>query len=128
MSEIWVVDDDDDMLGAVQLMLKVLGHQTRGFLGAREAARALLSGQCPKLMVVDINMPEVSGLDLVEFVRRRGEWSRLPLVILSTEAADVTVDRAMVLGADIYITKPVMIEELERALSSALEKRKKGVI
>ena len=128
MSEIWIVDDDAEMLGAVELMLKVLGQETRGFPGAREAAQALLSGRCPELMVVDINMPEISGLDLVEFVRRRAEWGRLPIVMLSTEAGDVTVDRAMRLGADAYVTKPVTIEELERALDAALEKRKKGVL
>lgn len=127
MSEIWIVDDDAEMLGAMQLMLRVLRHDPRGFPGARLAAQALLSGRSPDLIIVDINMPDVSGLDLVEFVRRRSEWSRLPIVMLSTEAADVTVDRALRLGADAYMTKPVTIEELERGLEAALEKRKKGV-
>ncbi len=128
MSEIWIVDDDAEMVGAVQLMLKILRHHTEGFPGARQAAQALLSGRCPELLLIDINMPEVSGLDLVEFIRRRTEWRRLPIVMLSTEAADMTVDRAIGLGADAYITKPVTIEELDRALTSALEKRKKGVL
>ena len=46
--------------------------------------------------------------------------------MLSTEAADVTVDRAMKLGADGYISKPVTIEELEKALNSAFRKHQKG--
>ncbi len=128
MSEIWIVDDDPEMVGAMQLMLKVLRLDTRSFPGARQAAQELLAGQSPDLMLVDINMPDVSGLDLVEFIRRRAEWSRLPIVMLSTEAADVTVDRALSLGADAYMTKPVTIEELERVLETALEKRKKGVL
>ncbi len=128
MSEIWIVDDDPEMVGAMQLMLKVLRLDTRGFPGARQAAQELLAGRSPDLLLVDINMPDVSGLDLVEFVRRREEWSRLPIVMLSTEAADVTVDRAIALGADAYMTKPVTIEELERVLETALEKRKKGVL
>jgi two-component system chemotaxis response regulator CheY len=73
-------------------------------------------------------MPEVSGLDLLEFVRRRPEWRQVPIVMLSTEAADVTVDKALAMGADGYVTKPVTIEELERALQSALQKRKKGAL
>ena len=128
MSTIWIVDDDVEMLGAVQLMLQVLRHDVRGFPQARIAAQALLAGQSPELMLLDINMPEVTGLDLLEFVRRRPEWSRMPIVMLSTEAADVTVDKALTLGADGYITKPVTVEELERAVASALEKRKKGVM
>jgi two-component system chemotaxis response regulator CheY len=64
-------------------------------------------------------MPEVSGLDFLEFLRRRKDWKDLPVVMLSTEAADVTVDKAMAIGADAYVTKPVALEELERALKKA---------
>ena len=46
--------------------------------------------------------------------------------MLSTEAADVTVDQAMALGADGYVTKPATVEELERALGAAIRKRRKG--
>jgi CheY-like chemotaxis protein len=128
MSTIWLVDDDAEMLHAVQLMLKVIRHDVRAFPGARPAAKALLAGGNPDLLLLDINMPEVSGLDLLEFVRRRPEWRQVPIVMLSTEAADVTVDKALAMGADGYVTKPVTIEELERALQSALQKRKKGAL
>ncbi len=127
MGMIWIVDDDAEMLDTVRLMLHVVRHEAQGFPGAREAAQALLAGGCPDLMLVDINMPEVNGLDLLEFIRRRGGWKRLPVLMLSTEAADVTIDRAMQLGADGYITKPVTIEELERALEAALQRGKKGI-
>ena len=63
---------------------------------------------------------------ILEFLRRRNEWKDLPVIMLSTEAADVTVDRAMALGADGYVSKPVTIEELERAVNAALQKRQKG--
>ena len=71
------------------------------------------------MMVLDINMPEVSGLDMLEFLRRRKEWKSLPVIMLSSEAADVTVDQAMQLGADGYVMKPVTIEELEKVMSQA---------
>ncbi len=127
-SHVWIVDDDAEMLGAIGLMLRVIDCTATAFPEARRAAQALLAGERPDLMIVDINMPEVSGLDLLEFIRRRGEWEQLPIVMLSTEAADVTVDRALALGADGYVTKPVTLEELERALGSARQKRKKGTM
>ena len=71
-------------------------------------------------------MPEVSGLDMLEFVRRRQEWNDVPILMLSTEAADVTVDKALELGADGYVSKPVTIEELEKALNEAFQKHQKG--
>jgi DNA-binding response OmpR family regulator len=119
MKRVWIVDDDEEMSRAVQLMLKLLEYDTRSFLGARPAAQALLGGECPDLFILDINMPEVSGIDLLEFLRRRGASKDLPVIMLSSEAADVTVDRALALGADAYITKPVAIEELETAMEKA---------
>ena len=124
MNRIWTVDDDEEMLRAIKLMLAVLDYNATTFLGARAAARMLLDGDCPDLMILDINMPEVTGLDMLEFVRRYPSTKNLPVVMLSTEASDVMVDRARALGADAYVSKPVTVEELERALHEAFEKRK----
>lgn len=126
IKQAWIVDDDQEMANAMSMMLKLLDFQTTGFLNARSAAQTLLTGQSPDMMVLDINMPEVSGLDLLEFLRRRSEWKELPIIMLSSEAADVTVDQAMSLGADGYVMKPVTIDELEKVIDTALQKRKKG--
>jgi DNA-binding response OmpR family regulator len=120
MKQVWIVDDDEEMIQAVQLMLKLLEYEPRAFLGARQAAQALLGGERPDLFILDINMPEVSGIDLLEFLRRRKEAMDLPVIMLSTEAADVTMDRALELGADAYITKPVSVDELEQAIEKAI--------
>ena len=81
-----------------------------------------MEGNRPDLLILDINMPEVSGLDMLEFVRRRSEWNNLPVIMLSSEAADVQVDKALSLGADAYAFKPVMIDELETAINKAFIK------
>ncbi|HUH96982.1 MAG TPA: response regulator [Anaerolineales bacterium] len=128
MKNIWIVDDDEEMTLAIQLMLKLLHCNVTSFLRARPAAQTLLSGKQPDLMILDINMPEVSGLDLLEYVRRRQEWNDLPIIMLSTEAADVTVDKAMDLGADGYVSKPVTIEELEKVMNQAFQKHQKGLL
>jgi DNA-binding response OmpR family regulator len=122
MRQVWIVDDDEEMGRAVGLMLKLLDCESKVFYNARSAAQTLLAGTQPDLMILDINMPEVSGLDLLEFLRRRNEWKNLPIVMLSSEATDVMVDRALSLGADSYVTKPVMIEELEKAMETAFYK------
>jgi CheY-like chemotaxis protein len=119
MKKVWIVDDDEEMIRAVQLMLRLLKYESRFFLGPRPAAQAILAGDIPDLVILDINMPEVSGLDMLEFLRRRKETKNLPVVMLSTEAADVQIDRAIAMGADAYVTKPVSIDELETALQKA---------
>jgi two-component system chemotaxis response regulator CheY len=126
MRATWIVDDDEEMVNAVQLMLKLLGYETRFFFSPRPAAQAMIGGDLPDLLILDINMPEVSGIDFLEFMRRRKDWKDIPVVMLSTEAADVLVDRALALGADAYITKPVSLEELEEAIKKALNAHPKG--
>ena len=122
MKLVWIVDDDAEMGLAVSLMLRLLDSETKHFNSPRLAAEALLAGGRPDLMVLDINMPEVSGLDMLEFLRRRKEWKNLPVIMLSSEAADVMVDKALEMGADGYVMKPVTIEELEKVMAQAFYK------
>jgi two-component system chemotaxis response regulator CheY len=122
MRHVWIVDDDEEMNRAIGLMLKMLDCEVTAFHNARSAAQVLLTGKRPALLILDINMPEVSGLDMLEFLRRRQEWKELPIVMLSSESADSMVDQALKMGADAYIMKPVTIQELERAMTTALHK------
>jgi CheY-like chemotaxis protein len=125
MKQVWIVDDDQEMTRAISMMLEMLGCQVTGFLNARNAAKTLLTGASPDMLVLDINMPEVTGLDFLEFLRRRPEWKNLPVVMLSTEAADVTVDQALELGADGYLMKPITLEELDKVMETAFQKYQK---
>jgi len=120
MITVWIVDDDEEMIHAVQMMLKLLDCESRHFFAARLAAQALLDGKRPDLFILDISMPGVSGIDFLEFLRRRKDFSNIPVVMLSSEAADVMVDHAIALGADAYVTKPVALEELEAAMKKAI--------
>ncbi len=124
MKQIWIVDDDEEMARAVMLMLKLLNCSTRHFLNARSAAKELLDGNRPDLLILDISMPEVTGIMMLEFIRRRATWKNMPVIMLSSEATDVQVDQAMSLGADGYITKPVSLDELETMMKSMFKKYK----
>ena len=121
MKTVWIVDDDEEMIHAVQLMLRLLDCETRLFYSARLAAQTLINGEHPDLFILDINMPEVSGIEFLEFLRRRQDLKGIPVVMLSTEAADVVIDRALAVGADAYVTKPVSIQELEEAMKKAFQ-------
>ena len=120
MPTAWIVDDDDEMSHAVKLMLQMLEFHVQTYRDARSAARDMLGGQRPEVLVLDINMPEVTGTDLLEFIRSRPDFGRIPVVMLSSETTDAQVDAAMALGADAFVFKPVTIEELEGALKKVL--------
>ena len=122
MRDIWVVDDDEEMCRAVGLMLTLLDCNVTMFNNIRSAAKKIVTGKKPDLLIMDVNMPEVSGLDMVEFLRRRVDTKELPIVMLSSESADTIVDKALELGADSYVMKPVTIDELEKAMATAFYK------
>jgi two-component system chemotaxis response regulator CheY len=122
MRRVWIVDDDEEMNRAIGLMLNMLDCEVTSFHTARSAAKTLLTGKTPQVLFLDINMPEVSGLDMLEFLRRRHEWKELPIIMLSSESADSTVDKALHLGADAYIIKPATLDELEKAMTTAFHK------
>ena len=122
MRNIWIVDDDEEMSHAIGLMLKLLDCEVTAFFNVRSAAQNFASGKKPDLIILDLNMPEISGLDMIEFLRRRPDTKDLPIVMLSSEAADSVVDKAMALGADSYVMKPITIEELEKAMAIAFSK------
>ena len=122
MRNIWVVDDDEEMSRAVGLMLKLLDCKVTTYFSVRSAAQSLATGKKPDLLILDLNMPEISGLDMIEFLRRRPDSKHLPIVMLSSEAAESVVDEALALGADSYVMKPVTIEELEKAMATAVYK------
>ncbi len=120
MQVVWIVDDDDEMSHAVKLMLQLLEFSVKIFRDARSTARQLMSGDRPDAILLDINMPEVSGIDLLEFLRMRSELKEIPVVMLSSETTDIQVDEAMELGANGFVFKPVTIDELEEALKRAM--------
>ncbi len=122
MKHVWIVDNDEDMNRAVGLLLKLLDCEVASFFNVRAAAQTLLIGRRPDLIILDISTPEVSGLDMVEFLRRRPESKNIPIVMLSSEAADTIVDKALELGADSYIRKPITLQELEKAMTIAFDK------
>ena len=119
MRHVWIVDHDEEMSRAVELMLNLLNCDTTSFITVRSAVQTLLTGKMPDLIILDIHLPEASGLDMLEFLRRRPEWKNLPVVMLSSETANAIVDKVLELGADSYVKKPVTIEELEKAMATA---------
>jgi len=64
------------------------------------------------LIITDINMPDINGLELISFVKNNDRYNGLPVVIISTERSDEDKKRGMALGADAYITKPFSSGEL----------------
>jgi DNA-binding response OmpR family regulator len=120
MSVAWIVDDDEEMGEAIQLMLQMMNFNVSIYKNARSAAKELIAGKRPDVIILDIMMPGVTGIDFLEFLRMRKEFRDVPIVMLSSETTDVQVDEAMEIGANGFVFKPVTYEELEGAISQAI--------
>jgi CheY-like chemotaxis protein len=122
MNTAWHIDDDEEMSKAISLMMGLLGYKVTSFSDAPSAAEALQAGERPDLILLDINMPQISGIDMLEYIRTKLIIDNLPIIMLSAEFADTQVDDAYELGADAYVFKPVTIEELKSAIKTAISK------
>ena len=71
------------------------------------------------LIVSDVNMPDVSGIELARFVRSNERHARTPLIVISTDASTVDRERAIAAGADAFLAKPFTAEELMTAIEQA---------
>jgi two-component system chemotaxis response regulator CheY len=73
------------------------------------------------LIVTDINMTDINGLELVRFIRKSAHHAETPLVVISTLRAEHDADRALALGANVYLPKPFTPEQLKGTVAKLLE-------
>jgi two-component system chemotaxis response regulator CheY len=78
------------------------------------------------LIVTDINMPDINGLELISFVRNNASYRSIPLVIVSTEGSERDRDKGVGLGADAYLVKPFEPEELREVVRDLLARSTQG--
>jgi two-component system chemotaxis response regulator CheY len=75
------------------------------------------------LIVTDVNMPDINGLELIGFLKSHPQYRGIPIVVVSTEVAEADVARAMALGSEEYVRKPFRPEELASAVARILERQ-----
>jgi len=74
----------------------------------------------PDLVITDINMPDINGLEVVRFVKQNDNFKHIPVIIVTTEGRDVDRERGLALGADRYLVKPFEPEELQEFVTELL--------
>jgi DNA-binding response OmpR family regulator len=119
MSRILVVEDSVDILDSLQDNLETDGHEV--FVATRAAqALALVAGQAPELIILDIELPDGDGFSVLETLRARG--NTCPVLFLSARSQEADKLRGFRLGADDYMTKPFSILELLARVSALLRR------
>ncbi len=84
-------------------------------------ALKMLAADRYDILITDINMPQIDGLKLLELVRKDPQYCNLPVVVVTTEGAELTREAALAAGADEYLTKPLQTGQVVRAVRKMLD-------
>ena len=114
-----VVDDDEKVTRLLEANLSRAGYQVKTAPNGADAMRLLLQEPF-HLVVADVEMPQLDGLELVALVRADKVLQNLPVVLLSAHDSDTDMMHGLLHGADIYLTKPFQPDELITAVSRLL--------
>ena len=118
MSRILIVDDEPSILESLEMFFSEKGHQVL-LADDGNTALDLLESETPEVMVLDVRLPDISGLDILGRIQKR---TAPPKIIMITAHQDMnTTIEAMKLGAFDYIHKPLDAEELEQSVDKALQ-------
>lgn len=103
---IFIVDDDKDIINLLKTMLKKIGYKNLLHDNGSKIMELIDTMEnIPALVVLDINMPEVNGLDVLKHMRNSDKWAEVPVILL-TAANDVeTVKKAVKFGTNDYLIK-----------------------
>ena len=120
MARILVIDDDATMRHLLRLHLMALQHSVEVAADAAEAIRTILE-KTPDLIISDLNMPYMDGLELLKALRGDEITKRVPVIVLTGSTSDENWMEAMRLGVTRYVIKPVQLDELVKEVNMALK-------
>ncbi len=122
---ILIVDDSRIMRNIVKNTLKRLHFSDDSFLEACDGQQAwtLLEAEEVTLLLLDWNMPNLNGIDLLKRLRSHPKYSALPIIMVTSEAAKYNVIEAVKAGVNDYLVKPVTERSLEEKIRRVLERK-----
>ncbi len=120
-AKILIVDDDPQVLSTLEISLQPWGFQLTT-LEDPQQFWSILEEVEPDLLILDIEMPEINGIELCQILRCDRRWQQLPILFLTAHQDEKTQHQAFAIGADDYICKPVVGSELANRIINRLQR------
>ena len=121
-SRVLVVDDSMSVRRAVATLLEDQGYEIVQARDGLEAVKSMESAR-PDLLLTDLEMPNMNGLELTAHMRSRPELANLPVIMITSRSMDKHRRQALTSGVDVYLTKPYSDQELLQHVATALSNR-----
>src|SRR6266446_6364478 len=121
--KILVVDDEPDAVELIDFNLKAAGYEVVTAADGNEALKKARSS-LPDLIVLDLMLPEVDGMEVCKILRRDPATSHIPIIMVTAKASEIDRVLGLELGADDYVTKPFSPRELVLRVKNLLNRRR----
>jgi len=116
---VFIIEDEEDAAELFAEMMRVSGF--RVFKTSKsEPAISMMSNDKPDIVLLDIMMPEISGLDILRQMRRDPNLAEIPVIVITAKSMPADIKNGMEAGASTYLTKPVGFQELKDAVERTL--------
>jgi DNA-binding response OmpR family regulator len=123
--KVLIVDDEPDAVELVEFNLKNAGFEVLTALTGTEALRKARA-QLPDVILLDLMLPEVDGLEVCKLLRRDPATQALPIIMVTAKSSEIDRVLGLELGADDYVTKPFSPRELVLRVRNLLKRRQAG--
>jgi len=122
LARILVIEDDASFRDLLALHLRSAGHRVRAAADPEEGLRSFLE-EVPELVLLDLDLPYLSGFEVLSALRGEDASQRVPVVVVTGTQDEEAFDRCRELGADGFASKPLKREQLMEAIDKALAGR-----
>jgi DNA-binding response OmpR family regulator len=125
MPYLYIIEDDEDINELLVYNLEKERFKVRSFLNSKEALKSLEKGDIPDLIILDIMLPDIDGLEFCKLLKSRDDLSDIPIIMLTAKSTEIDKIVGLELGADDYITKPFSFRELIARIKAVLRRTKR---
>jgi DNA-binding response OmpR family regulator len=106
-----VAEDDKVMVKLLSFLFQREGYDAAFAADGRQALEMIETHEPPRLVLLDIMLPHVNGLELVPAIRKKSDWNGVPIIMLTADSAEKDIVRALDAGANDYVVKPFNPQE-----------------
>lgn len=116
---VMIIEDETDAAELFGEMMRVNGFRVIKMFSSTPAL-SMISQEKPDVILLDIMMPDISGLEVLRFMRREPDLAQIPVIVVSAKSMPNDIKNGLEAGASMYLTKPVGFQDLKNAVEKVL--------
>ncbi len=117
-----VVEDETDAAEMFAEMMRVSGFRVLKSYSSTPAI-SIITRELPDIVILDVMMPDVSGLEVLKYMRREPALAEIPVIVVSAKSMPGDIKTGLEAGASVYLTKPVGFLDLKQAVEKVLQRK-----